>query len=72
MADEINIAIFFHLLTEDQVLQLIDAKLPEVELVLTGRRAPASIIERADLVTEMREVRHPYQKGVLARAGIEF
>ncbi|HOU24460.1 MAG TPA: cob(I)yrinic acid a,c-diamide adenosyltransferase [Anaerolineae bacterium] len=72
VADEINIAIFFHLLTEDQVLQLIDAKLPEVELVLTGRRAPASIIERADLVTEMREVRHPYQKGVLARAGIEF
>ncbi len=72
VADEINIALFFGLLTEDEVVALIEAKPPQVELVLTGRRAPAGIIERADLVTEMREVRHPYQQGIPARPGIEF
>jgi cob(I)alamin adenosyltransferase len=52
-------ALYFRLLTEQDVIQLIDAKPPQVELVLTGRRAPDTIIEWADLVTEMREVRHP-------------
>lgn len=72
IADEVNIALYFSLLTQEQVIQLIDARLPHVELVLTGRRAPDAIIERADLVTEMREVRHPYQQGITARPGIEF
>jgi cob(I)alamin adenosyltransferase len=72
VADEINIALYFGLLTEDQVLQLIDAKPPQVELVLTGRRAPGAIIERADLVTEMQEIKHPYRNGIPARVGIEF
>lgn len=72
VADEINIALYFGVLTEEQVIQLIDARPPQVELVLTGRRAPDTIVQRADLVTEMREVRHPYQRGIAGRAGIEF
>lgn len=72
IADEINVAVFFHLLTEEEVTQLIDARPAHVELVLTGRRAPDAILERADLVTEMREVRHPYQQGIPARPGCEF
>jgi cob(I)alamin adenosyltransferase len=72
VADEIIIALYFRLLTEQDVIQLIDAKPPQVELVLTGRRAPDAIVERADLVTEMREVRHPYRQGIPARTGIEF
>jgi cob(I)alamin adenosyltransferase len=72
IADEVNIALYFGLLTQEQVIQLMDARPPYVELVLTGRRAPDAIIERADLVTEMREVRHPYQQGIAARPGTEF
>jgi cob(I)alamin adenosyltransferase len=72
VADEINMALYFGVLTEEEVIQLIDAKPPQVELVLTGRRAPGAIVERAGLVTEMQEVRHPLQRGIPARAGIEF
>ena len=70
--DEANVALFFGLLTEEEVLAFIDSRPPHVELILTGRRAPQSILDRADLVTEMREVRHPYQQGIPARRGIEF
>ena len=52
--------------------ELIEARPPAVELVLTGRSASPAVIERADLVTEMREVKHYYRRGVQARAGIEF
>lgn len=72
VADEINIALDFGVLTEREVMDLINSKPPGVDLVLTGRRAAASIVERADLVTEMQEVRHPYRRGIPARAGIEF
>ena len=72
VADEINMALFFSVLSEEEVLDLLDNKPPQVELVLTGRQAPQSIIERADLVTEMQEVRHPYQRGIQARQGIEY
>ncbi|HDQ71009.1 MAG TPA: cob(I)yrinic acid a,c-diamide adenosyltransferase [Chloroflexi bacterium] len=72
VADEINIALAFGLLTEEEVVALIESKPAQVELVLTGRQAPAAIVERADLVTEMREIKHPYQQGIQARAGIEF
>jgi cob(I)alamin adenosyltransferase len=72
IADEINVALYFGVLTEEEVIELIDGRPPQVELVLTGRRAPEAIIERADLVTEMKEVRHPYHRGVPAREGIEF
>lgn len=69
--DEINIAIFFELFSVDEVLELIDKKAPQVELILTGRYAHEKIIDRADLVTEMKEIKHYYAKGVQARKGIE-
>lgn len=69
--DEINVALFFDLVTWQQVQNIIDHKHESVELVLTGRGAPPELIECADLVTEMREVKHYYQHGVEARIGIE-
>ncbi|MGD1995980.1 MAG: cob(I)yrinic acid a,c-diamide adenosyltransferase [Anaerolineae bacterium] len=69
--DEVNVAIWFRLLAVEEVLELLDQKPERVEVVLTGRRAPQELIERADLVTQMREVKHYYQKGVAARKGIE-
>jgi cob(I)alamin adenosyltransferase len=70
--DEINVALYFRLLTVQEVLEVIDNKPEGLELVLTGRRVPDEILARADYVTEMREVRHPYQQGIKARKGIEF
>lgn len=69
--DEINIALHMKLLAEEDVLALIQKRPPHVELILTGRYAPGSILEIADLITEMREVRHPYRNGIQARKGIE-
>ncbi|MFW5952354.1 MAG: cob(I)yrinic acid a,c-diamide adenosyltransferase [Gemmatimonadota bacterium] len=69
--DEVCVAIHFGLITTDQVLTVLDRRPPEVELVLTGRYCPDELLERADLVTEMREVKHYYQQGVLARKGFE-
>jgi len=70
--DEILILVLFKMIDEEEVLNLMKNKPEEVELVLTGRGATKRIIENADLVTEMREVKHYYQKGVKAREGIEF
>jgi cob(I)alamin adenosyltransferase len=69
--DEINVAVYFHVLSEKEVLDFLARKPEDVEIVLTGRYAPASFIRRADLVTEMKERKHYYRKGVAARAGIE-
>jgi cob(I)alamin adenosyltransferase len=69
--DEINVAIWFGLIDVDDVLDLLCNRPPDVELILTGRRAPAELIERADLVTEMRCTKHYYEQGVGARIGIE-
>ncbi len=69
--DEVNTAVHFKILPEEEVLDLIDRRPAEVELVLTGRYAPASFIDRADLVTEMKEVKHYFGKGVKAREGVE-
>lgn len=69
--DEINNAIDYGLVSVDDVLQLIRLKPETVELVLTGRNADARIIDAADLVTEMREIKHYYKKGIPARLGIE-
>lgn len=69
--DEVNVSIWFGLLTVGEVLAFLDRKPESVEVVLTGRHAPQELIERADLVTEMREVRHYYTHGVAARDGIE-
>ena len=69
--DEINNATSFGLIAVEQVLALMQEKLPGVELVLTGRNADERIIAAADLVTEMREIKHYYKAGVPARIGIE-
>jgi len=69
--DELNIALWFEVLEMEDVMTFLDARPEQVELVLTGRFAPQELIERADLVTEMREVKHYYQQGVLTRKGIE-
>lgn len=69
--DEVNVAIWFGLLLVDEVLALLDERPPNVELVLTGRYAPQELIACADLVTEMCEVKHYYQQGLVARDGIE-
>lgn len=70
--DEINVAVDFGLLTVEEVAAALDKKSEGTEVVLTGRRAPREFIDRAALVTEMREVKHPYRDGVQARAGVEF
>jgi cob(I)alamin adenosyltransferase len=70
--DEILGSIKAGLVTLDQVLELVSAKPADVHLVLTGRGAPPQLIEVADLVTEMRPIKHPYQAGIMAQRGVEF
>lgn len=70
--DEVCVALHFGLLEVAEVLALLEERPEGVELVLTGRRAPEELIARADLVTEMREVKHPYRQGIPARRGIEY
>ncbi len=69
--DEVNVAVLLKVLPERAVLDFIAARPADVELILTGRGAPASVLEKADLITEMKEVRHYYSRGVQARIGIE-
>jgi cob(I)alamin adenosyltransferase len=70
--DEISLAVNFGLLTVDDVVALIEGKSNHTELVLTGRDMPQEILACADLITEMREIRHPYARGIPARRGIEY
>ncbi|MDO5562140.1 MAG: cob(I)yrinic acid a,c-diamide adenosyltransferase [Synergistaceae bacterium] len=70
--DEINVALDYKLIPLDEVVSLVKSKPKDLELILTGRYARPEIIELADLVTEMREVRHPFQRGVTARKGVEY
>ena len=70
--DEINYALKFGLLEEQEVLELLSQKPADLHLVLTGRDALPAVIDRADLVTEMRLIKHPFQKGIRAQKGIEF
>jgi cob(I)alamin adenosyltransferase len=69
--DEINTLLHFRIVPVEPVLRLMAGKPAGVELVLTGRYAPQEVMDRADLVTEMKEIRHYYQKGLPARSGIE-
>lgn len=69
--DEINVAVHFNLFPEKKIHDFLDEKPDDVEVILTGRYAPESFIERADLVTEMKEIKHYYKKGIQARLGIE-
>jgi len=70
--DEIDIAIRDGFLKEEEVLSLMEAKPEKLELVLTGRGATERIISKADLVSEIKEVKHPYEQGIQSREGIEY
>ncbi len=72
LLDEIFVAIGLNLIRTEDVLRLLDARPPQTTLILTGRGAPAEIIERADTVTEMREIKHAYRQGILAQRGVDF
>jgi cob(I)alamin adenosyltransferase len=69
--DEANVAVHYGLITVDQILDLIDRRAEGVELLITGRYAHSRLIERADLVTEMRAVKHYFDRGIKARVGVE-
>ena len=70
--DEINYAIQLELLKLDGVIDMIKSKPTELDLVLTGNHATKEIIELADLVTEMKEIKHPFKSGIKAKKGIDF
>jgi len=70
--DEICIALYYKLFDIEDVKRLLEKRPSEMEIVLTGRYAPTPLYEMADLVTEMTEIKHYYQKGVEGRKGIEF
>jgi cob(I)alamin adenosyltransferase len=70
--DELNLILDFGLVPVDEVLALLREKPTHVEVVLTGRSAPAAVLEAADLVTEMVERKHYYPRGVFARRGVDF
>jgi cob(I)alamin adenosyltransferase len=70
--DEVNVAADYGLVSIHEILDVIASKAPETELILTGRDAPAEFCDAADLVSEVKEVKHHYRNGVAARKGIEF
>ncbi len=70
--DEINVAIDYGVLPLDEVIDLLKSSPDNVEIICTGRYAPQELVELADLVSEVKEVKHHYQKGVPMRKGIEF
>lgn len=70
--DEINNAIDYGYLNVDDVVDALKKKPKEMHIILTGRSAPQALIDLADLVTEMREIKHPFHKGIYAQKGIEF
>jgi cob(I)alamin adenosyltransferase len=70
--DEINMAIAFELLSVQEVIEVIQTRPPSLHLVMTGRKAPDEIINMADLVTEMKEIKHPYSQGINAEKGLEY
>jgi len=70
--DEINYAVNLNLISLESVLDLIKSKPENIDLILTGNYAKEKVIEAADLVTEMREIKHPFQQGIKAKKGIDF
>ncbi|OYX16710.1 MAG: cob(I)yrinic acid a,c-diamide adenosyltransferase [Sphingomonadales bacterium 32-67-7] len=72
LADELNIVLRYDYLPIEEVLAVLTARAPMKHVIVTGRNAPAALIEAADLVTEMTQVKHPFRSGVKAQAGIEF
>ncbi len=70
--DEINYAVSYKMLEAEVVLETLRRKPEMVHVILTGRNAHPALVELADMVTEMREIKHPYQKGIVAQRGIEY
>ena len=70
--DEVNIALYYNLFKVDELIEILNNRPEKLEVVLTGRYAPQKLIEYADLVTEMKEIKHYYNKGIDARKGIEY
>lgn len=70
--DELNVAVDLGLVSDDEVREILSARSPEQHLVITGRGASDWLVDQADLVTEMREIKHPFQKGILAQKGIDW
>lgn len=71
IADEGNVAVTCELISQTDLIDLIDNRHPDTELIITGRGAAPEVLTRADLVTEMRPIKHYYDRGVAARLGIE-
>lgn len=72
LLDEIFVAVGLKLISTQDVLDVLDARPRGTTLILTGRGAPSEVIERADTVTEMREIKHAYRKGILAQRGVDY
>jgi len=70
--DEINICFYFKLLKVKELIEIIKSLPKNIEIILTGRYAPKEIIKIADLVSEIKEIKHYFKKGIIARKGIEF
>lgn len=70
--DEVSLAAHFGLISVDDIVGVVQAKKPSVELVLTGRHMPEEVLALADLITEMHQVKHPFELGIVARRGIEY
>ena len=70
--DEINIALDKKLITVKELVDLIQQKPPDLHIILTGRSAPKRLIQLADLVSEVKEIKHPFRKGILAQKGVEY
>lgn len=70
--DEICIALYYHLFEIDEVINLLSERTSETEIILTGRYAPKELYDISDLITEMKEVKHYFHQGVIARKGIEY
>jgi cob(I)alamin adenosyltransferase len=70
--DELNIVLRYGTLAVDEVLGVLAARRPDLHVVVTGRNAPEALVEAADLVTEMRPVKHPFREGIKGQLGIEY
>ena len=70
--DELNVAVTLGLIDIQQVIKMLDEKPPALHVIITGRNAGGELIEKADLVTEMKEIKHPFHKGIKAQKGIDY
>jgi cob(I)alamin adenosyltransferase len=70
--DELNVAVNLGLISREELQEVVERKPKDLHLVITGRGAIKWLIDQADLVTEMKEIKHPYQKGILAQKGVDF